>query len=68
MVKTKGAATVMGIILLSVFAWVVLIVFVIQPNMWVGSALSLSGGAAIGGGVGFLMRRWSFKGILRKEE
>jgi len=66
MVKTKGVTTVMGIILISVCSWVALIAFVIQPNMWVGSALSLSGGAAIGAGVAFLMRRWWFKGIERR--
>jgi len=66
MVKTKGAATVMGIILISVCGWVALITFVIQPNMWVGSALSVGGGMAIGVALAFLMRRWWFKGILKK--
>jgi len=66
MVKPKGVATVMGIILISVCSWVALITFVIQPNMWVGSALSFNGGATIGGGVAYLMRRWWFKGIERR--
>lgn len=66
MVKMKGAATVMGIILISVCGWVALVGLVLTDNIWVGSALSFSGGAAIGGGVAFLMRRWWFKGILKK--
>ena len=63
MVKPKGVATVMGIILISVCSWVALVSLVLAPNFWVGSALSFSGGAAIGGGVAYLMRRWWFKGI-----
>ena len=64
MVKPKGAATLMGLIVISVCGWVALVSFVLAPNFWVGSALSLSGGAAIGGGVAYLMWRWWFKGIL----
>lgn len=64
MVKPKGAATVMGLILISVCGWVALVSFVLAPNFWVGSALSFSGSAAIGGGVAYLMWRWWFKGIL----
>jgi len=63
MVKPKGAATVMGLILISVCGWVALVSFVLAPNFWVGSALSFSGGAAIGGGVAYLMWRWWFKRI-----
>jgi hypothetical protein len=63
MVKPKGGATVMAIIVISVCGWVALVI-VLAPNFWVGSALSFSGGAAIGGGVAYLMWRWWFKGIL----
>ena len=66
MVKTKGAATVMGIILLSACGWVALVSFVLTPNFWVGSALSFSGGIAIGLAVAYLMSRWWFKGIQRR--
>lgn len=64
MVKPKGAATVMGLILISVCSWVALVTFVLAPNVWVGSVLSFSGGVAIGGGVAYLMWRWWFKRIL----
>ena len=63
MVKTKGVATLMGIILISACGWVALITLVIQPNMWVGSALSVGGGMAIGVAVVFLMKRWWFKAV-----
>jgi len=66
-VKTKGAATVMGIILISVCGWVSLVGLVLTDNIWVGSVLSLAGGCAIGGGVAFLMRRWWFKEIERRQ-
>lgn len=66
MVKPKGAATVMGIILISVCGWVALVGLVLTDNFWVGSALSVVGGSAIGGGVAFLMWRWWFKGIERR--
>lgn len=65
-IKRKGAATVMGIMLISVCGWVALVGLVLTDNFWVGSALSLAGGLAIGGGVAFLMRRWWFKGIARR--
>jgi hypothetical protein len=60
MIKRKGAVTLVGMIIISVCGWVAIVVFVIQPNIWVGSALSLAGGAAIGGVVAYLIRRWWF--------
>lgn len=60
MIKRKGAVTLMGIIIIPVCGWVAIVAFVIQPNIWVGSALSLVGGVAIGGVVAYLMRRWWF--------
>lgn len=63
MIKRKGVAIVMGIILISVCGWVALVGLVLTDNIWVGSALSLAGGIAIGGAVSYLMRRWWFKGI-----
>ncbi len=66
MIKPKGAATIMSIILISVCGWVALVTFVLAPNLLVGAALSLAGGSAIGGGVAYLMRRWWFKGIERR--
>ena len=66
MIKRKGAATVMGIMLISVCGWVALVGLVLTDNIWVGSALSFAGGSAIGGGIAYLMRRWWFKGIERR--
>lgn len=63
MIKPKGVATVMAIILISVCGWVALVTFVLAPNFVVGSALSVAGGAAIGAAVACLLRRWWFKGI-----
>lgn len=63
MIRRKGVGILMAIILISVFAWVALIAFVIKPSILVGSALSFGGGAVIGGAVAFLLRRWWFKGI-----
>ena len=67
MIKWKGVATVMGIMIIPVIGWAVIVSLVIKPNIWVGSALSLGVGTVIGGTVAFLMRRWWFKGILPKE-
>ena len=63
MIKRKGAGTVMGIILVSVCGWVALVGLVLTDNFWVGSALSIAGGVAIGGVVAYLMKRWWFKSI-----
>jgi len=52
--------TLMGVIFIPVCGWVAIVTFVIQPNIWVGSALSLVGGVAIGGVVAYLIRRWWF--------
>jgi len=60
MIKQKGAVTLIGIITVLVCGWVAIVAFVIQPNIWVGSALSLVGGVAIGGVVAYLIRRWWF--------
>jgi len=60
MIKRKGAVTLMGVIFISVCGWVAIVAFVIQPNTWVGSALSLVGGVAIGGVVAYLIRSWWF--------
>ena len=66
MIKLKGAGTVLAIILISAGGWAALVTYVLAPNFWVGSILSLVGGIVIGGGVAFLLRRWWFKGIGRK--
>jgi len=63
MIKPKGAGMMMAIILISVCGWVALVALVIEPNIWVGSALCLGGGSLIGLAVAYLMRRWWFKGI-----
>jgi len=63
MIKPKGVATIMGIILISVCGWVALVGLVLTDNIWVGSVLSIVGGCVIGGAVAYLMRRWWFKGI-----
>ena len=63
MIKLKGAGAVIGIMLVSVGGWAAIVALVIEPNIWVGSALSFGGGIAIGGGMAYLMRRWWFKGI-----
>ena len=64
MIKRKGVAIVMGIIFTSVCGWVALVAFVLTDNIWVGSALSLVGGAVIGCVVAYLIRRWWFRGTL----
>lgn len=63
MIKLKGAGMVMAIMLISVCGWVAIVGLVIKPVFWVGAALSVVGGIAIGGGIVYLMRRWWFKGI-----
>jgi len=65
MIKPKGVATIMGIILISVCGWVALVGLVLTNNFWVGSVLSIAGGGAIGGAVAYLMRRWWIKEIGR---
>ena len=65
MIKWKGVATLMGIILIPTAVWAAIVALVIKPDFWVAAALSLGVGAAIGGIVVFLMKRWWFKG--RKE-
>lgn len=67
-IKPKGARTVLGIILISVCGWVALVGLVLTDNFWIGSALSVVGGAAIGVAVAYLMRRWWFKGMGGKHE
>ncbi len=61
-------AIVMVAIIISVCGWVALVGLVLTDNFWIGSALSLGGGIAIGGVVSYLMKRWWFKGIERKGE
>ncbi|MBA7695286.1 hypothetical protein ES703_103909 [subsurface metagenome] len=63
MIKRRGPATVMGIMLISVCGWVALVGLVIKPNIWVGAALSIVGGIAIGAAVVYLMWRWWFREI-----
>ncbi|GAI74940.1 unnamed protein product, partial [marine sediment metagenome] len=63
MIKLKGAGMVMAIMLISVCGWVAIVAFIIKPNMWVGSALSLFGGSVIGLAIFYLMKWWWFKGI-----
>jgi len=63
--RLKSAGMLMAIILISVCSWAAIVVLLLQPNIWVGSALSLAGGAAIGVVVAYLMRRWWFKGIAK---
>jgi len=64
MSKLKRARTLMAIILISVCGWVAVVGLVIKPNIWVGAALSIIGGVAIGGVVAYLIKRWWFKGTL----
>ena len=68
MIKPKGTATVMAIILISVCGWAAIVGLVIKPGILVGAALSVVGGMAIGGGIAYLMWRWWFKGILKKSQ
>ena len=63
MIKPKGAGTVFGIILVSAAAWAALVNYVLADNIWIGAALSIAGGTAIGVAVAYLMRRWWFRGI-----
>jgi biotin transporter BioY len=67
MIKRKGVTTVAGIALIAVCGWVTLVSLVLTDNFWIGSALSLVGGAAIGLVVAYLMRRWWFKGIEKRQ-
>lgn len=68
MIKPKGATTVMAIILISVCGWVALVALVIEPNIWVGSALCFVGGGLIGLAVAYLIRRWWLKGMRGKHD
>jgi len=63
MIKPKGAGTVFGIILASAAAWAALVNYVLAGNIWIGAALSVAGGVAIGVAVAYLMIRWWFRGI-----
>ena len=67
MIKRKGPATVLGIILFAAVGWAALVGLVLTDNIWVGAALSLAGGVAIGAAVAYLMRKWWFKGYEKKE-
>ena len=62
-IKRKGVATVAGVALISVCGWVTLVSLVLTDNFWIGSILSVVGGAAIGLAVAYLMRRWWFKEV-----
>lgn len=64
MIKGKGVATVMGIILASVCGWVAIVGLVIKPGILLGATLSLAGGAVIGCVVAYLIRRWWFRRTL----
>ncbi|GAI96724.1 unnamed protein product [marine sediment metagenome] len=64
MIKRKGVALVMGIILTSVCVWVAIVGLVIKPGILIGAALSLAGGTGIGCIVAYLLRRWWVKGTL----
>ena len=66
--KKKGAGMMMAIILISACGWVAIVVFVIKPDIAIGAALSVVGGAAIGLVIAWLMKRWWFKRIPRRKE
>lgn len=66
MIKRKGPATVLAIILLAAIGWAALVTFVLATNLLTGAAWSLAGGVAIGAAVSYLMRRWWFKEIQRR--
>ncbi len=66
MMRLKSAGTLMAITLISVCGWVAMVGLVTKPDIWVGSALSIIGGLAIGCAVAYLIRRWWFKGIARR--
>lgn len=66
MIKLKSAGTLIGIILISAVGWAALVTFVLADNIWIGSALSIGGGVAVGVTVAFLIRRWWFRGIKKE--
>lgn len=65
MIKPRGPATVMAIILLAAAGWAAVVTFILATNLLIGAAWSLAGGIAIGAAVVYLMWRWWFKGIQR---
>ena len=67
MIRRKGPATVLAIILLAAVGWATLVTFVLATNLLTGAAWSLAGGVAIGVGIAYLLKRWWFKGYEKKE-
>jgi len=63
MIRLKGPATVLGIILLAAVGWAVVVTFFLATNFLTGAAFSLAGGVVIGVAVAYLIKRWWFKGI-----
>ena len=61
MIKRKGVAVIMAIILISVCGWVAVVGLVIKPPFWLGAILSIIGGIVIGTVVAYLIRRWWFR-------
>jgi len=64
--KKKGAGMMMTIMLVSLCGWVAIVGLVIKPDFVAGAFLSLAGGGTIGLIIVYLMRRWWFKGILKR--
>jgi len=62
-IKRKGAATVLGIILIAAGGWVALVRLVLTDNFLIGAALSVAGSIVIGVAVSAFLLRWWFKGI-----
>lgn len=61
MIKPKGPATVLGIILLAAVGWAAVVTFFLATNLLIGAAWLLAGGVAMGVAIAYLMRRWWVK-------
>ncbi len=66
MMRLKSTGTLMAIILISVCGWIAVVGLIVKPDIWIGAALSVAGGAVIGAVVAYLIGRWWFKGIVWK--
>ena len=64
----KRPAIVLALILFLALAWAAVVTFFLATNLWTGAVYSLAGGLVIGLGIAYLLKRWWFRGIQRKEK
>ena len=62
----KRPAIVSALILFLALAWAAVVTFILATSLWTGAAYSLAGGSVIGLGIAYLLKRWWFKGTVRR--